>query len=920
MSNYIYVAYDFATLEKELEAGWKRSEAVLDNVKSKANLLAQSQEFQGKTADKIKAYLETTYSIIPELLKAAILALYENFVAYGGKYVALTGADGSSYDERIATEELLKIKAKLNEFDKRVKEVDEKFASEIGKLKSNGDINFDYEPMSSIPSSYNYMKLTLQNLVDGIGAIEACNEFENTQPMLDDVRERIEYLMNIKPSEFDLNAYGLHYENSKTIENYEKMVNEVSAKSESIANAKAVYVSMEETKARDERAKETAWIGVVTDIVCAVATVAATATMGPVGAIVVGAAAGALSSAIHEGLDQYVATGAAIGEMDWGRIGIKALVGGITGAATSAIGAGAGAATKALGSLSSPIIKTAANMGVGIIKNEANVLVRHGGSALETALLAHHEGADWNAAWGQAGDVFRSSLKEDAMKGVLTGVTSNLTGFTGDMKDGFLKSGANILISGSGGMLEYTVTTAIDGKEFSAKDMLASGAKESFGQGIKEIASDLRSDHFPITSWEQEKGNGAAKYLVAFTGGATEKYLSKNGGAFVEALVKGDKDALDNLKFTDKNGRPTSALYNIATGGTQSATKLAYDKHLAPGVTKTETITRQKVDANGNPVFDKNGQPVMEQGERVTTNYGTNKFAGSKKVVAETFTTTKRNSRDGITTKTENTTYYEKGTQIGTGTKTTTTYKDSATGEKVTKTESTSGYTRSDKTSVESSSTSETRYNRDTKTETTKTTEYSSTSNNRVLDHSSKDTVKTSTTTTDKATKTVETQSNSYTTETNRAGNTSQLSETNSKSTSYNVKSGGNNNTHTVKQDTKVTVTKNDFSNTTKGEKTVTNTSSTEDRTQKHTYTEKSNGSHSEQDRRYYSSEKKDDKTVTGYMKTNEGIIGSNRYNPDKADMTKGDALIKEKQDAAVQAIQNQIGSFKPADELLNGW
>jgi len=920
MSNYIYVAYDFVTLEKELEEGMKRSENTLERVSKMAKALAESPDFQGQTADKIRAYLETTYSSIPGLLNATIQALYNNYVGYGGKYVALTGADGSSYDERIATEELLKIKKKLNDFQERVKQVDETFSSEITKLKNNGDIDFGYEPMDSIPTSYEYMKKTLQDLVDGIGTIEACDEFANTQTMLDDVRERIDYVMNIKPSEFDLNAYGLHYQNSKTAENYENMITEVVAKSDSIANAKAVYVSMEETKARDERAKETAWIGVVTDIVCAVATVAATATLGPVGAIVVGAAAGALSSAIHEGLDQYVATGAAIGEMDWGRIGIKALVGGITGAATSAIGAGAGAATKALGSLTSPILKTAAGMGVGVIKNGANVLVQHSGSALETALLAHHEGASWDDAWGKAGDVFRSDMKEDLLKGTVTGITSNLTGFTGGMDDGFLKSGANVLISGGTGMLDYTITTAIDGKEFSATDMLASGGKELFSATVKEVASDLRSDHFPITSWEQEKGNGAAKYLVAFTGGAAEKYISKNGGAYVEALIKGDKNAVDNLKFVDKDGKPTSALYNIATGGTQNTAKLAYDKHLAPGVTKTETITRQKIGADGKPEFDKDGNPVMEQGERVTTNYGTKAFGGSKKVVAETYTTTKRNSRDGITTKTENTTYYEKGSQIGTGTKTTTTYKDAATGEKVTKTESTSGYTRSDKTSVESSSTSETRYNKDTKIETTKSTEYSSTSNNRTFDHSSKDTVKTSTTTTDKSTKTVETQSSSYTTETNRAGNTKQLSQTDSKSTSYSVKSGGSTNTHSVKQDTKTTVTKNDFSDSVKTEKTATNTSSSEKGTQKHTYTEKNSGSTTEHDRRYYSSEKKDDKTATGYMKTNEGIIGSNRYNPDKADMSKGDAQIKTKQDAAVQETKDRIDGFMTADELLSGW
>ena len=921
MSNYIYVAYDFVTLEKEYEEGKNRSTSSLELVKKMANNLAKSPDFQGKTADSIKAYLETTYSVIPELLSTLIITAYNNYVAYFGKYLVLTGASGKDYEERIATEELETIVKKLVGWKTQIVGndsntlggIDGTFSNEITTLKNNGDISFGYEPMTSIPTAYQAMTNTLNNLVNDIGTIETFKEFANMQPMVDDIKERIGYLMQVKPSTFDINKYQLHYRKSDTIENYKKMITEVTAKSDQIQHAKTVAMDMEQTKAIDDRAKETAWIGLLTDIVCTVATVAATATLGPVGAIVVGAAAGAIKSAVHEGLDQYVATGAAIGEMDWGKIGIKAAIGGVTGAATSAIGVGAGAATKAIGDLSSPILQTTAKMGIGILRNEANTLIEHGGNALETGFIGVYEGKSWDNAWSEAGDVFTADLDKDLMKGAVSGVTSNLTGFTGKMDDGWLKSGTNVVLSGAASAIDYSFESMIDGEEITWTGALAAGGKGVVSGTVKEAFNDFRSDHFSVSQWEQSEGNGFTKYMVAFAAGATEQYLSKNGGAYVEALINGDEDAADNLAFVDKDGKPTSALYNIATGGAQNTAKLAYDKHFAPGVSKTEENVEMK-DADGNTVT----------GERVTTNYGSGKILGSRKVVSETYTKV-TTDKDGVTTKTDYTTYYERGKEIGSGKQTTVSGMDKTTGEKVTMTESTSSYTRRDKATVSSGSSSITRENEKTGMETTTSTEQSSTTNNRFGNHKTTEEKSSTTTYKDKNADVTETSTTKTKTESTRmGGETKSYTTTQTNKTEYGVKSGENKQTYTSQHETKESVTKNDFRNSGKYEKTVTDTNTSKntdkDISRRQTYTEKENGSSRTQDKNYYKYEKRDDKTVTGNMKTNESIIGKDRYNSTKADTKKADERLKTAQDSAVQNIKDELKGFKPADQLMSGW
>ena len=924
MSNYVYVAKDFNALSCSYENGANLAAEHLGAMLTAEGNLSNSKSFQGATADAIKSYLEDVYPMLYGLLMAAIEDLYNGFDAYHGKYASLFGSTRDDYEEHVSSGELDQIKTKITDSVKvELNKIDPDFQSQIGTLHSNGDINFSYKNdyYTNVLTGIDGITTQLTNWVEGMNGIEgSSSEFDAIKGYLSKITSILNYMQSVKPSSYDRSEFGALIASLDIASSYEAVVNEAKGRETEAQKARQLRNDMLEQEQLDEiarREKEAATIGLITDIVCTVAVVAATAVAGPVGAVVVGGLAGAARSAIHEGLDQYAATGATWGQLDWNKIGIKALVGGITGAATSAIGVGAGQLTNLAGGIASPLLKTGANMLIGIGKNELNTLVDHGGNWLSTGLIGMYEG-DANA-WSKAGDVFVADLGKDSFKAAFTGVTSNLSGFTDGMSDGFKKSGINILISGGTGLADYSMETALDGKEWNWREAVGSAGKEMATTTFSEGVSNLK-DKYGYNAWMQKDEHNGGKYVIAFASGGAEEYIKKNGGAYVEALIKGDKDAAENLKFFDKDGKPTSAFTNIAAGGTQATAKNYYDKNLAPGTKKEETI--YKTDENGKQVLGEDGKPIAI-GTRTTTNYGAKKMFGQKKIVAETYTTVEQ-GKAGQTTTTEKTTYYENGKQIGEGTKTTTSGTN-AKGETTTTVKNDQEYTRKDHTTVETHTKSSSRYDQNGNGKTTESGT-TTTTTDKHFDHK-QTTVSTSSESRTKDGVT-ETSSDKYEEKYNtKKDEYTSLSESHSDKTTYKVGEGDKAVEHTVTSERSTTVSKNDIG---KGIHTETRNSNKSEidgkRTATHTHTTKETegiGNHvstrtQDVNTKTYETKKVDDKLATGRIKTNVGIGGTYSISDEVHEAVKAD-VAKDMPKPAED--MSAFGQLKSASDLhLNGW
>jgi RHS repeat-associated protein len=233
---------------------------------------------------------------------------------------------------------------------------------------------------------------------------------------------------------------------------------------------------------------------------------------GPVGMVLIGAASGALVSGGASVIQQKRSTG----DVDWGKVGVDAAIGGVTGAAA----AGAGVfATSAQGAR----VASAASSGV---------------SRAATAV-------------GGAG--------QRAINATVSAATSQ----TG------MKVGANAIVGGAGNMGTYAVTTdKFDWGEAGAA--FAGGSVSSgLGSGLGGLSQGLgRGTAFWVNS-----GVGAGSSLL---GGATERMLSQQGYTGSDMLWDGVVGAgLGNVPDMVRTPDGASSL-GLEFGGAYAAQHLSW--------------------------------------------------------------------------------------------------------------------------------------------------------------------------------------------------------------------------------------------------------------------------------------------------------------------------------------------------------
>lgn len=711
---YVLVNEDLKSLNTRIKNNSEQNGESFEKLTSAADFFVHCRGYEGNRANNIKKYIENTYETTNNLFAAIATALLVKYSAYSHKYQ--TDVD-SHYSAEVSTDALAEMAKEIAKRKNDLQSVKTSFLRIQGDLQRNGDLMTSVR-LNRLDESMNKLDTVVKELERlqatfvQIEESDIKSEFTNIDTMMTKLEGLLDYQLGLNPTDsFDVMAYRQKL--GEAGEAYVAMVTEVSSLQEVASAAQQQYGQMEVDKLEDERKereKKAAFWGFIVDAVCVVATVAATATLGPVGAIAVGAVTGLAKSAIHEGLDQWAATGASLGELDWGRIAIKGAIGGISGAATAAIGgAFNGVGTTFLG-------KTAAAIG----KNVTSKLVDKGLQGVETTALALHEGKSLSEATSAGWDTFKKDLGKDMLHAVASGATSQITGsITGKMGDGWKKNlteiGSNAVVS----TLNYGVDCAIDGKEFDWKEAGKAAAKSGVHTVIDQASSWAKNDFLQADKYAHSVDSDFKAVAVTYVIGSADKYLTGAAGGFVDSLIEGKSigEAAESFRLVDDEGKPTSALMDLTTGGAKDAANVYYDRNLSaklePKVIKTEP----------EKIIGEDGKVLITYKEEIITNDGQ-----GHKIVQERVYTREEGSEDvkvDITVhQKSNLNFWGDGKEIGSGSGSTKVVDMPGMEWKETRTEENLTYKTADgKTHTSSSSSTTTMYQGDVVRDDSESTE-----------------------------------------------------------------------------------------------------------------------------------------------------------------------------------------------------
>ena len=612
--------------------------------------LWSSKCFEGKAATKIHDYMDATYQNSIELIGQTMQLIALNFAAYVGKYTAMDEA----YDAFIHTQVLRNIYTELgNKYKRDFEDSNQAFISTSKKLLNSGDMRESYD--SGKGSELKKRTEDLVKKVKGweqdirtIEEVDYKSEFTEIDACLDKLEGMLQYQMGSDPEKFNKAGYQAKLNDAGSA--FMALAEKTQKKEKQIETALETLQKQEEAKQADikkEREKKAAFWGFVTDVVCTVVTVAATATLGPVGTVVTGAITGAVKSAIHEGLDQWAETGASFGELNWGKIGCKALIGGAAGAATSMIGVKADGALRSVAG--SALKQAGKKLAINTLKGVAETGVSHLETGLNTLVDSRYAGKSWKDSFKDAGKAAVSDLGKD----LVTSVGSNVLDFgTGRMKDGFLKSSAKVVGNAAIGATAYSVECAIDpDKDWSAKEMWGSFAESGFSSLVDE-AGDWVGNKTGYKQWVKSgDGNKAGQYVsTALTGGFTNVVSSSGSklfGTFVEKGVDGVAEKLSDDDFYYSMGK------DFVKGGSKNVAAKYKADHTG-GATKTvKTETR---------IDEKTGEQYEVKKERIYYDKDRTYKYVEKETVTRTVT-----GEGGAQTKEGTITYRENGKVVGEG-------------------------------------------------------------------------------------------------------------------------------------------------------------------------------------------------------------------------------------------------------------
>lgn len=321
---------------------------VLISLKKFTDMAFQDETWNGKAADRFKGYYEDIYGRILGLFQELIEALEERASRYASDYLKI---DGDTYAE-FYLDDLVAARSKLETRLNKAARIDEAVSGQIKKVRSIVRIYYK-EP--GVHARLSKIKREIDSLVTDFENEEKNFKagFDNVDALVAAIRKLIDDGMGVVVSG---NGTTLNYNAADYIESYQQAAKAYSAQekfkadnAEEIEANYALVTDAVERRKKDLEKRQRLAFGlqvVISVAAAAVVTVATAGAAGPVMVAAIGGVVGAASAGASSIISQSVGDlyGHGLDRVDWGTVGQEALIGGLTGAATSAIGGGFGKA------------------------------------------------------------------------------------------------------------------------------------------------------------------------------------------------------------------------------------------------------------------------------------------------------------------------------------------------------------------------------------------------------------------------------------------------------------------------------------------------------------------------------------------------------------------------------------------------
>ena len=595
MANGYYI--ELESINETAESLITRSEWWLEaagKVQTAITELTQSDTITGKTAQSITDYMEYVHGVLLGYLQVFFVAVQSTYGAYNKAYLDIDCDAHAEYD----TDDLCDVIDRLAEHKKTTTDVDDYYAE--AEMKGNehlDNIGFErvkYNDVSGLLDRFDTISKTLQDVVDRVEEIEST--FADTllaEMMLDiqSVRVLIQQNLATDPRTFEPQSLASNPVYLSLVDGYENAINIVS---EQMADANEAKQGRENCKAqleREAREEEVEKYRLITSVACTTVNIICTTAFGPAGSIISGTITGALESAVNEGLDQYVATGASWGELDWGSIAIEGAFGGLKGGLTSAIGCKVTGGIKGISSSASAWTKGMQTFGWNLAGNLGKTTVSHavdGGKAMTFALL---RGKDLETALYEGAYVFGDGLigeySSDLVSAGFSGINAGISVRYSGPDDKAKLIGTKILSSTGEQWLDGIATRTGDALKgdgewsdvFDGKEMRKDIAIGALTGAIDEVADSVFSKVDDVTGysdWQKEHGGKWRKSLAGGVHEAVKSVITEEAKSVVTSGIEAEGD-MDKFEKSFKEAQK-DVIHSAIKSGFEEGVTINY-KH-----------------------------------------------------------------------------------------------------------------------------------------------------------------------------------------------------------------------------------------------------------------------------------------------------------------------------------------------------
>lgn len=441
----------------------------ISSVMDKEAAIEASQNIAGNKADRMKEYLNATYSCASTSMTILLETFQRNYLLYLDAYLQQVDPEGDTcIDEAELSDRHTALQEKRRQFQQIGLDA-ENTVQGISDLVSLPSLDVS-EPDTAFSTILNSLD-ELDIAVNGLESAHVSTDFSTIDALIAQLDAYFQELYGLSESyktDFSIESFislaSIPSLLMTTQDAYRQLVAQESDVARASQNLERI---LQQEQAELEKRKEQAdWAKVGVNIVIGAASAAASAallaTTGPVGVIIIGTVSGASSAVFSAAADEYVEKGWNTADWDTNRITIHGCIGAVTGM---------------IGSLSPP--------GAGVcVKSGIKAL----GSAFEGVASTSY---DQLAAHGRITDV--GEIAEDALlKGGATFVGSMVGNAVSDRVSDFVKQDSAIKDLAEnvvGGRQHFGAVLQIEG----ASELISGAAKRFSSTAVKETGGFVAS-------------------------------------------------------------------------------------------------------------------------------------------------------------------------------------------------------------------------------------------------------------------------------------------------------------------------------------------------------------------------------------------------------------------------------------------